>query len=127
MLKSVLNFTYKIGIRFKEAWWEKLDIVGGQSTTDLPIRTTVYPSYPAGPGNKSRVLIASYCWTQDAERLGSLMNGDGTAQPELINRVMEDLAMMHKIEVKKLWALYTDGDYFAWNWLHDPLTMGMFY
>lgn len=55
------------------------------------------------------------------------MKGDGTAQPELINRVMEDLAMMHKIDVKKLWALYTDGDYFAWNWLHDPLTMGMFH
>ena len=121
----IRQLSYKIGIRFHEPWWEQLGIVGGQSYTDLPIRTTVYPSYPSGPGCKSRVLIASYCWTQDAERLGALMNGDGTAQPELINLVMNDLASVHKIDVKKLWNLYTPGDYFAWDWLHDPLTMGM--
>ena len=28
----------KIGLQFKTAWWEKLSIVGGQSSTDRPIR-----------------------------------------------------------------------------------------
>ena len=118
--------SYKIGIRFHEPWWEQLGIVGGQSYTDLPIRTTVYPSYPSGTGSKSRVLIASYCSSQDAERLGVLINGDGTAQPERIKLVMNDLAAVHKCDVEKLWELYTPGDYFAWDWLHDPLTMGIF-
>ena len=34
----------KIGMQFKSAWWEQLGIVGGQSSTDLPIRAVVYPS-----------------------------------------------------------------------------------
>lgn len=83
----------------------------------------VYPSYPAGP-TKSRVLIASYCWTQDAERLGALINWDGTAKPELIEKVMNDLATIHNVDVDDLWALYTPGDYFARDWLHNPETMG---
>ena len=36
---------------------------------------SVYPSYPE-TGKKSNVLIVSYCWTQDAERLGALINED---------------------------------------------------
>ncbi|EUC58754.1 L-amino acid oxidase, partial [Rhizoctonia solani AG-3 Rhs1AP] len=38
----------KIGMQFKTAWWtkiNKLGIVGGQSFTDRPIRTIVYPSF----------------------------------------------------------------------------------
>lgn len=34
----------KVGMQFKSAWWERLGIVGGQSSTDLPIRDCVYPS-----------------------------------------------------------------------------------
>lgn len=40
---------------------------------------------------------------------------------------MNNLATVHKVDVKKIWDLYTPGDYFAWDWLHDPLTMGMLY
>ncbi|KAI0697874.1 hypothetical protein BC835DRAFT_1305033 [Cytidiella melzeri] len=122
----------KIGIRFSEPWWQKLEIgekqvnlAGGQSSTDMPIRTTVYPSYPEGP-IKSNVLIASYCWTQDAERLGAMMHGDGKADPELIELVFRDLADLHNVSVEYLKGLYQPGDYFAWNWTHDPLTMGAF-
>ena len=87
---------------------------------------SVYPSYPAdaAPENMSKALIVSYCWTQDAERMGALMNGDGTAQPELINLVFRDLAAIHGVTVEWLQQFYTDGNYFAWDWLHDPLTMG---
>ena len=71
----------------------------------------------------SKVLIASYCWTQDAERMGALMNGDGTGKPGLIEMVLRDLAAVHGVTVDWLKQYYT-GEYFAWDWLHDPLTMG---
>ena len=87
---------------------------------------SVYPSYPEGATleNMSLVLIVSYCWTQDAERLGALMNGDGTARPELIDLVFHDLAAVHGVNVQWLRQFYTEGRYFAWDWLRDPLTMG---
>ena len=88
----------------------------------------MYPSYPAEsaihPEKTSKALIVSYCWTQDAERLGALMNGDGTARPELIEMVFRDLAAVHGVTVEWLKQFYTEGDYFAWDWTHDPLTMG---
>jgi len=68
----------------------------------------------------------SYCWTQDAERIGALVNRDGTAKPELITMVFRDLAAVHGVTVEWLHQFYTDGDYFAWDWARDPLTMGAF-
>jgi len=116
----------KVGIRFSKPWWEDLlqTIRGGQSYTDLPLRTIVYPSYPPGPGERSGVLIASYCWTQDAERLGAFIHPDGTAEPELIDLMFRGLAAVHGVEVKDIKKYYREGDYFAWDWLRDPLTMG---
>ena len=88
-------------------------------------RCSVYPSYPAGaaPKDMSSTLIASYCWTQDAERMGSLINRDGTGQPELMDLVFRDLAAVHGVTVEWLKGFYT-GEYFAWDWARDPLTMG---
>jgi len=86
----------------------------------------VYPSYPANATGKkvSNTLIATYCWTQDAERMGALINRDGTARPELINLIFRDLAAVHGKTVEWLRGFYKDGDYFAWDWSRDPLTMG---
>lgn len=72
----------------------------------------------------SKALIVSYCWTQDAERLGALINTDGTGKAGLIDLVFRDLAAVHGVTVEWLQQFYTDGDYFAWDWLHDELTMG---
>jgi len=72
----------------------------------------------------SKALIVSYCWTQDAERLGALINRDGTGKPELIDLVFRDLAAVHGVTVEWLQQFYTPGDYFAWDWSRDPLTMG---
>ena len=55
--------------------------------------------------------------------MGALMNGDGTAKPELIDLVFRDLSAVHGIPVEELLGFYT-GEYFAWDWLHNPLTMG---
>ena len=99
------------------------------SKRDLLWNYSVYPSYPqdAQPQNMSKVLIVSYTWTQDAERMGALINSDGTARPELIELIFRDLAAVHGVTVEWLKSFYTDGDYFAWDWLHNPLTMGSYF
>ncbi|KAF8465990.1 hypothetical protein BDZ91DRAFT_783145 [Kalaharituber pfeilii] len=57
---------YKIGLRFKTRWWELVDqpCRGGQSTTDLPIRWIVYPSYGIGEDGPGVLLL--YSWMTDA-------------------------------------------------------------
>ena len=63
----------KIAILFKTNWWTtKLGIVGGQTVTDLPISTIIYPSHGADSQTPSKVLIASFSGLSDAVRLGSL-------------------------------------------------------
>jgi hypothetical protein len=68
----------------------------------------------------SKVLIVSYCWAQDAERLGALINDDGTVKPGLMDTVFSDLAAVHGVTVDWLKAFYTEGKCFAWDWLRDP-------
>ena len=63
---------YKMGIRFKTRFWERLRMpsLGGQSTTDLPIRWIVYPSYGLnedGPG-----VLLLYSWMTDASLWSSV-------------------------------------------------------
>ncbi|KZT21397.1 FAD/NAD(P)-binding domain-containing protein [Neolentinus lepideus HHB14362 ss-1] len=121
----------KIGILFSEPWWRNKDkletgpIEGGQSTTDLMLRTIVYPSYPE-LGTPSNVIIASYCWTQDAERMGGLIQGQSNSPtgPDLIELVLRELAKVHGIDFSYLKSLYKD--YHAFSWTHDPSTLGAF-
>ena len=59
---------YKIGLRFKSRFWERKDLrpsKGGQSTTDLPCRWVVYPSYGIGDTRKGVLLI--YSWMTDSD------------------------------------------------------------
>lgn len=112
----------KVGILFKTAWWKELgQKPGGQSFTDLPVRTIVYPSYDE-KDQSSRVLIASYCWTNDAERLGNII--DNNVDGILIDVVLRDLAVVHKIDVDDLKKEYIN--HHAWNWNHDAWTGGAF-
>lgn len=57
---------YKIGMRFKTRFWEKLQTPakGGQSITDLPSRWFVYPSY--GIGDPGPGVLLLYAWMTDA-------------------------------------------------------------
>ncbi|KAF5331265.1 hypothetical protein D9611_013128 [Ephemerocybe angulata] len=88
----------KVGMLFKYPWWKDYKQVGGQSFTDLPVRTIVYPSY--GDGQSSNVLIASYCWTNDAEKLGNLI---GTGVDKLLDDlVLRNLATVHGVDVEFL-------------------------
>ncbi|KAG1873114.1 hypothetical protein F4604DRAFT_2011818 [Suillus subluteus] len=64
------------------------DIIGGQSSTDLPIQTIVYPSYGAESSMPSTVLIVSYCWSNDAECLGALINTGKIEYEEQLKELM---------------------------------------
>ena len=56
--------------------------------------------------------------------MGALINKDGTAKPGLIDLVFRDLAAVHGVTVDWLKQYYT-GEYFAWDWSRDLLTMGL--
>ncbi|CAE6452533.1 unnamed protein product [Rhizoctonia solani] len=113
----------KVGIKFKTNWWkEKFGINGGQSQTDRPVRTVVYPSHGDG---ESTVLIASYCWTQDAATMGSLMQGEGSFDNERLKKaILRDLADVHDVELgfleDQIQSIY------PFDWAHNPKTMGAY-
>lgn len=116
----------KVGIKFKSQWWtQEFNIVGGQSFTDRPIRTIVYPSYGTLEPPLTTVLIASYCWTYDAERTGSLIGtGETFYDAQLKALVLRDLANVHGVDVRRLEEEFVE--IFSWDWNHDPRTMGAF-
>lgn len=134
----------KAGIKFKRAWWihdlpDHYKIKrGGLGHSDLSIRTCVYPSYNINdPSTEPAVLLCSYTWQQDAERIGALMSSSTKHDQQLKDEVelkellLRDLARMHtypgttEAEVYKLISgLYLD--HYAHDWTHDPLTAGAF-
>lgn len=126
-----LNYgpSMKIGVQFKSAWWtlgtdrngKPLNIIGGQTYTDSLLRTVVYPSYGDVQHGNTSVIIASYSWTEDAERLSALIDKDN----DLLRRlVLQDLAEIHNVDLGKLTDEYID--IFPWSWSRDPYTMGAF-
>ncbi|KAF8554373.1 amine oxidase [Imleria badia] len=85
----------KIAILFKSNWWTtKLGIMGGQTFTDLPICSIVYPSHGVDSGTPSKVLVASYSWKSDANTLGSLATLK--SREVLLDLVLRNLAEIHK-------------------------------
>ncbi|KIM24008.1 hypothetical protein M408DRAFT_17753 [Serendipita vermifera MAFF 305830] len=129
-----LNYgpSIKIGMQFQTAWWttgidrdgNRLSIVGGQSYTDRPLRTVVYPSFPSvqdvEKGNTT-TLIASYCWTDDASRMGALIDKD---KEFLVDLVLRELSEVHNVDLDFLTGQLMATH--AWSWSHDPYTMGAF-
>jgi monoamine oxidase len=129
----------KVGIRFKSLWWmDPKDLAitrGGQGKTDLPIRCCVYPSYNIyDPQDKPGVLLVSYTWSAEAERIGSLINRQSPdGERELKNLLFHDLARLHaktddKTDYERLHKII-EGEYldhFAYNWYQNPRTVGAF-
>ncbi|KAI0380166.1 FAD/NAD(P)-binding domain-containing protein [Hypomontagnella monticulosa] len=118
----------KVALQFSYPWWIKDCGIttGGVASTDLPLRTCVYPSYNIHDGEgKPAVLLASYTWAQDATRMGSLVNPIN--EDELVELILRNLARLHArhMTYESIKASYT-GIYNAYSWSHDPATAGAF-
>ncbi|KAF8630481.1 hypothetical protein AX15_002897 [Amanita polypyramis BW_CC] len=126
-----LNYgpSIKIGLQFRTAWWrtgkdregKSLGIIGGQTYTDSPLRTVVYPSFGDVHNGKTTTLIASYCWTEDASRIGALIDQDDGF---LAGVVLKELSTIHNVDYEFLRNELIDLK--GWSWSHDPLTCGAF-
>jgi monoamine oxidase len=78
----------KIFLQCRRRFWEEDDgIVGGGTVTDLAVRNIYYPEHGRETGRG--VLLASYTWSEDAQRWGSL------SPSERIEQAVEDVAKIH--------------------------------
>ena len=78
----------KIWMQFRRRFWETDDgIYGGGTATDLPVRVVYYPDHGRETGRG--VVLASYTWSEDAQRWGSL-------SPEArLREALDDLVEIH--------------------------------
>lgn len=121
----------KVGMKFKTKWWSTEFGIneGGQGKTDEPIRVCAYPSYGAQDDpTKPAVLIASYTWSQDAQRIGSLVQGPGSnAESVLVDVVLKGLVRLHnKVNITYQYLKDELLEYYAHDWYRDEFTMGAF-
>lgn len=126
----------KVAIKFTYPWWITDCGIksGGLASTDISLRTCVYPSYNL-QDTKEAVLLCSYTWSQDALRVGSLISSSSPQNEEELRELMfDDLAKLHlrsfptpttfeEIRAKISGAYVT---HHAFSWSHDPFTSGAF-
>ncbi|KFF10354.1 flavin monoamine oxidase family protein [Flavobacterium hydatis] len=80
----------KILLEFREKWWQEppYNIVGGGTITDFSNRFTYYPSNDLGAKGHG-VVLASYCWSDEASRWDSMDDDDRYFY------ALKNLAIMH--------------------------------
>ena len=124
----------KVGIQFKSLWWmQKYKIFGGVARTDLPLRCCVYPSYNIeDEQNKPGVLLVSYTWSQEAERIGALIKETSPDKEDALKAVLlHDLARLHTNTDKDYETLLQELNtsyitHHAYNWYSDEHQVGAF-
>ncbi|KAK4163712.1 hypothetical protein QBC43DRAFT_344953 [Cladorrhinum sp. PSN259] len=129
----------KVGIKFSKAWWkfclpeERRILSGGLGHSDMHIRTLVYPSYNIlAEEDEPAVLLVSYTWQQDAERIGALISRSSPEnEEELKLLLLRELARLHATSAEEEASLYeiiscSYLDHYAHNWSTDPNTAGAF-
>ena len=103
----------KIFFQTRDRFWETEDgIVGGGTVTDLPIRNLYYTDYGKETGRG--ILLASYTWSEDAQRWGSLSPEDRIIQ------ALEDVEQIHP----QIRASFEAGASKMWH--HDEFAGGAF-
>jgi monoamine oxidase len=103
----------KILLQCRRRFWEEDDgIRGGGTVTDLPIRALYYPDH--GQESGRGVLLASYTWSEDAHRWGSLSPADRIAQ------ALENVAVIHPQVTQE----FEVGASYMWH--HDEFAGGAF-
>ncbi len=103
----------KILFQCKRRFWEEDDgIFGGGTMTDLPIRNLYYPDHGRETGRG--VILASYTWSEDAQRWGSLKPDDRIVQ------ALDDVAEIHP-QIMKEFEVGT-----SWMWHDDEFAGGAF-
>jgi monoamine oxidase len=103
----------KILFQFNRRFWEEDDhIFGGGTISDLPIRITYYPDHHRETGRG--VVLASYTWSEDAQRWGSL------SPHERITQALENLTLIHP-QAREAFEVGA-----SWMWHDDPCAGGAF-
>jgi len=103
----------KILFQCKRRFWEEDDgIFGGGTMTDLPIRNLFYPDHGRETGRG--IILASYTWSEDAQRWGSLKPDDRIMQ------ALDDVAEIHP-QVTREFEVGT-----SWMWHDDEFAGGAF-
>jgi monoamine oxidase len=78
----------KIFVQCRRRFWEQDEgIFGGGSVTDMAVRNIFYPEHGLETGRG--VLLASYTWSEDAQRWGSLSPHDRLQQ------ALENVSQIH--------------------------------
>ena len=92
----------KFGLRFHTRFWEQADLqlppsYGGQSTTDLPSRWVMYPSY--GVGSTGKGVLQTYCWRTDSNCWCLL------SKAEKVKLALRDLQLLYpEVDIAKEYA-----------------------
>lgn len=103
----------KIFFQTKNRFWETDEgIYGGGTVTDLAIRNLFYTSYGRETGRG--ILLASYTWSEDAQRWGSL------PPHERIEQALENVTVIHP----QAQAAFEAGASHMWH--DDPFAGGAF-
>ncbi|KIL80127.1 flavin monoamine oxidase family protein [Bacillus badius] len=104
----------KTGIEFKNRFWEKQGLYGGQTITDLPIKYVHYPSHGIGTQG-SGVILGSYTWGDDT------VPWDSLEDDVRMEYVLKNLAAIHGEQV---YRDFEGGASHSWN--RDPYAAGAF-
>ncbi|TLS36891.1 flavin monoamine oxidase family protein [Pseudalkalibacillus caeni] len=102
----------KVGIEFKNRFWENFGI--GNIISDKPTRFTYTPSHNKGSSGPA-ILLASYSWAANALLWNSL------SEEDIIRYVLKDLS---KVYGNVVYREYIRG--VSFNWSRNPFSAGCF-
>jgi len=93
----------KVFAQCHRRFWEEDDgIYGGKTVTDLPVRTIYYPEHGRETGRG--VLLASYTWSDDAQRWGTLSGDERIVQAvQNVSQIHPQVCNEFEVGVSKVW------------------------